>query len=313
VQQVRTWVIGAGGLVGSAVVRRPELDVFDGASIPWGSEAALSVLETELNRFSAWADGHPWALVWAAGSGVMLTGEDVLAAEVDTFTGFCERVAVSVPQARGGFYLVSSAGGVYAGSQNPPFGAGTAPVPANAYGRAKLRQEEVLERWCAGRTSITIGRLANVYGPGQDLRKMQGLVTQLCLSALLGRPARVFAPLATLRDYIYVDDAARMVVDDVIAMTRPVEPAGATVRRVVCSGRSATIAELIAMVENVTGRPVPLVHLLPGAGSIVDLRLAVARDHPLDRSLMTPLEVGVGLVWQDLVDQLAAGRLAALI
>jgi UDP-glucose 4-epimerase len=311
VERVRTWVVGAGGLVGSAVSRRPELDVFESARVPWGTDRALGVLEEDLRRFVEWSDGHPWAVVWSAGSGVMLTGQDALDVEVELFGGFCRLAASTLPSTGGGLYLVSSAGGVYAGSRHPPFGAATSPVAANAYGRAKLRQEAILDDTCGGLTHITVGRLANVYGPGQDLGKMQGLVTQLCLSALLGRPARVFAPLATLRDYIYVDDAARMVVDDVIAMTRPGAPS--TALRVVCSGRSATIAELIAMVEHATGRSVPLVHLLPEGLSVVDLRLAQHRDREVERSLVTPLEVGVGLVWQDLVDQLAAGHLAEIV
>lgn len=304
-------MVGAGGLVGSAVVRRPELDVFDADRVPWGTDEALTVLVADLHRFVEWCDGRPWAIVWAAGSGVMLTGQDVLEAEVGLFDAFCRRATEVLPGSRGGIYLVSSAGGVYAGSRNPPFGVDSVTVAANAYGRAKLRQEAIVEGTCGGRTSITIGRLANVYGPGQDLGKMQGLVTQLCLSALLGRPARVFAPLATLRDYIYVDDVARLVVHDVIAMTRLDAPA--TVRRVVCSGRAATIAELISMVEHASGRPVPLVHLLPEGLSVVDLRLAQQRDRAVDASLRTPLEVGVGLVWQDLVDQLAAGSLVGIV
>jgi UDP-glucose 4-epimerase len=297
--------------VGSAVARRPELDVFAASRVPWGTADAERVLAEDLRRFVDWADGHPWGVVWAAGSGVMLTGPEVLEAEVDLFGQFCDRAASSLPAAGGGVYLVSSAGGVYAGSQRPPFDVATPPVAANAYGRAKLRQEQLLEASCGARTSVTIGRLANVYGPGQDLRKLQGLVTQLSLSALLGRPARVFAPLATLRDYIYVDDAARVVVGDVVAMTRHDRPA--TVHRVVCTGRSATIAELIAMVEHTTGRQVPLVHLPPAGITVVDLRLRQHRDDAVERSLLTSLEVGVGLVWQDLVDQLAAGNLVDVV
>jgi UDP-glucose 4-epimerase len=308
-ERVRTWVVGRGGLVGSAVARRPELDVFDAAPVPWGTSDVPHVLDAELARFAAWADGHPWGVVWAAGSGVMLTGQDVLDLEVDTFRRFCESAGRMLPRGRGGTYLVSSAGGAYAGSQHPPFGLATSPVPLNAYGRAKLAQEDVLEELSRGRVDVTIGRLSNAYGPGQDLTKRQGLVTQLCLSMLLGRPATVFAPLETLRDFIYVDDAARIVADDVVAMASSNETS--CVRRVVCSGRSVSIAELIAMVEQVAGHPMALVHLLSeGSSSPLDLRLWARPDARVERMLATPLESGVRRVWADLVDQLAAGRLA---
>ncbi|MFC5678218.1 NAD-dependent epimerase/dehydratase family protein, partial [Aeromicrobium endophyticum] len=303
--------VGRGGLVGSAIARRPELDVFDAVPVPWGTPDAPHVLDAELSRFVAWADGRPWAVVWAAGSGVMLTGEDVLDLEVATFRRFCASGEQVLPRGRGGVYLVSSAGGTYAGSQRPPFGLSTTPVPLNAYGRAKLAQEDALEELSGGHVDVTIGRLSNAYGPGQDLTKRQGLVTQLCLSMLMGRPATVFAPLETLRDFVYVDDAARIVADDVVAMASSDQVS--CVRRIVCSGRSVSIAELIAMVEQVAGHPLPLVHLLAaGSDSPVDLRLRSDPDPRIERMLATPLETGVNLVWADLVDRLAAGRLSEI-
>lgn len=308
--RVKTWVIGRGGLVGSAVARRRELEMFDSAPVSWHDDA-MSVLGAELDRFAEWVGDDPWGLVWAAGSGVMSTGQHVLDAELATFGRFCSRAATTLPMRGGGIYLVSSAGGTYAGSSRPPFDVHTLPAPLNAYGRTKLAQEEVLRTVCSPRLQITIGRLANVYGPGQDLTKLQGLVTQLCLSALLGRSATVFAPLSTLRDYIYVDDAAHIVVDDVIRMAdgrgSPLE------HRVVCSGRSTSIAELITLVEDHTGRLLPLVHLLPGESYIVDLRLRAVREQSVERMLATPLESGVNLVWQDLVDRLATGQLVDLV
>lgn len=309
--RVKTWVIGRGGLVGSAVARRPELEVFDGVRIPWGTDEVGSLLEQELDRFSAWVGDEPWGLVWAAGSGVMYTGQAALDAELETFSAFCGRAAGVLPDRKGGLYLVSSAGGAYAGSRQPPFDVRTAPEPLNAYGRTKLAQEAELERVCGERLWLTIGRLANVYGPGQDLTKQQGLVTQLSLSALLGRTARVFAPMVTLRDYIYVDDSARIIAADVVRMAScdgaPLE------RRVVCSGRSTSIAELVMMVEHCAGRLIPVVHVLPGEPYILDLRLGSGPGHSVDRMLSTPLETGVSLVWQDLVERLAAGQLAALV
>jgi UDP-glucose 4-epimerase len=308
--QVKTWVVGRGGLVGSAVARRPELRLFDAVRVPWGGDP-LPVLGAELERFVSWVGEDPWSLVWAAGSGVMYTGQDALDEELATFTAFCRRAGDVLPTARGGIYLVSSAGGAYAGSVHPPFDVRTTPVPLNAYGRTKLAQEAAIVQTCAARVPVTIGRLANVYGPGQDLTKLQGLVTQLSLSALLGRSATVFAPLSTLRDYIYVDDAAAVIVDDVVRMTG--SSGGAVEHRVVCSGRSTSIAELITMVEDCTGRSLPLVHLLPGEPYILDLRLGAAPGQSVDRLLTTALETGVNLVWQDLLERLAAGELADLV
>lgn len=306
---LKTWVVGAGGLVGSAVARTPGLDTFASARIPWGTPQAAEVLGAELNRFAEWIGDDDWGIVWAAGAGVMLTSQESLDLELELFDSFCARLPGNLPTGRGGFYLISSAGGVYAGSSQPPFGPTTSPRPLNAYGRMKLAQEQRAIGTVSPTLPVTIGRLSNAYGPGQDLFKQQGLITQLGLSALLSRPATIFAPLPTLRDYIYVDDAARFVVADLERMTGA---APSVTRRVVSSGRAASIAELISIVEHVTGRTFPVIHRLAGGPYFLDLRLQTS-DQVGVPGQVTLLETGVALVYDDLVRQLADGRLAALV
>lgn len=306
---VKTLVVGSGGLVGSAVARNLSIDSFHAAKIPWGTDVAADALGDQLERFVEWAADEDWGIVWAAGAGVMNTSQDSLDVELKVFESFCDRLPGVLPRGRGGFYLVSSAGGMYAGSANPPFGPGTTPQPLNAYGRMKAAQEQRAIEKLSPLLPVTIGRVANAYGPGQDLYKQQGLITQLGLSALLNRPATIFAPLPTLRDYIYVDDIARFVCSDVHRMSG----AGPSVtRRVVGSGRSASISELIAIVEHTSGRTFPVMHRLTGGPYFLDLRLQ-ASDQVGVAGQGTPLETGVSLVFQDLQRQLAAGHLAALV
>ncbi len=61
-------------------------------------------------------------------------------------------------------------------------------------------------------TPLLVGRLSNLYGPGQDLAKPQGLISQLCRAQLTRRPLSIYVSLDTRRDYLFVDDAAAMVV-----------------------------------------------------------------------------------------------------
>lgn len=306
---LKTWVLGSGGLVGSAVTRRSAIDAFDAAKIPWAAEGASAALAAELERFVDWVGDDDWGIVWAAGAAFMSTTQDSLDVELELFDSFCDRLSGSLPHGKGGFYLVSSAGGMYAGSSSPPFGPTTTPKPLNAYGRTKAAQEQRVIETLSPRLPVTIGRIANAYGPGQSLLKQQGLITQLALSALLNRPATIFSPLPTLRDYIYVDDAARFVSADVHRMTGAVP--GVT-RRVVGSGRSASISELIAIVEHTSGRTFPIVHRLEGGPYFLDLRLE-SSDQVGVAGQGTPLETGVALVFQDLQRQLADGRLVALV
>ncbi len=85
-------------------------------------------------------------------------------------------------------FLTSSAGGVYAGSEAPPFGEHTPPAPISPYGRLKLRQEELTVRVLGGRVPVVIGRFSNLYGNLRNPGKGQGLIQQLCWHRCVERP-----------------------------------------------------------------------------------------------------------------------------
>ena len=91
----------------------------------------------------------------------------------------------------------------------------TATQPVSPYGFAKLDQEGLVATWAeATQVRTIVGRLANLYGPGQNVAKPQGLISQLVLSTLLRRPTSIYVPLDTMRDYLYVDDAGTGCVAD---------------------------------------------------------------------------------------------------
>ena len=73
-----------------------------------------------------------------------------------------------------------------------------------------------------------IGRIANLYGPGQNLDKPQGLVSQLCAAHLERRPVSIWVSLDTLRDYLYAPDCAQMVLDCLDRARAEASGAGAT-------------------------------------------------------------------------------------
>ena len=184
-------------------------------TVPWDDEdESVRTLVAEVGRFAQLRAGRPWALAWCAGAGVVATGEEALAAEVRVFERVTGALAASVTAGEDGVvFLASSAGGLYAGSTPAPFDERTSPRPLVAYGRAKLAMEAAVERLAeATGVRAVLGRLSNVYGPGQTLAKPQGLLSQLCLADATGRPLPVFVSMDTIRDYLYAEDAARMVV-----------------------------------------------------------------------------------------------------
>jgi nucleoside-diphosphate-sugar epimerase len=83
--------------------------------------------------------------------------------------------------------------------------------PLTAYDLHKQMAESYLS-WYV-RRGIVDGaslRLTNVYGPGPCSRRPdRGVLNRAIAIALEGQPITVFRPVDRLRDYLYVDDAAR--------------------------------------------------------------------------------------------------------
>ena len=145
---------------------------------------------------------------------------------------------------------------MYAGASGPPFTEHTEPAPISAYGRAKLRSEEIATAFAVRTsTALLVGRLANLYGPGQNLDKPQGLISQLCLAQLTRQPLSVYVPLDTMRDYLFVDDAAAMAVAGLGAVTA----SGRRALKVLASERSTTVGAVLGDLHRVTRRRPPVV------------------------------------------------------
>jgi UDP-glucose 4-epimerase len=198
-----------------------------------------------------------------------------------------------VPGSRALFFA-SSAGGVYAGSADPPFTEATTPVPISPYGRAKLAAEEMFVAF-AERVGIPllVGRISNLYGPGQNLDKPQGLVSQLCKAHATGTPLSLYVPLDTMRDYIYTDDAGAMVAGGLEA----VASAGEGVHlKLLATGRSITVNEVVGEVRRVTRhRPPVVTQPSPVARFHVhDLRLRSTAWPDLSGHALTTFGAGIG-------------------
>lgn len=81
--------------------------------------------------------------------------------------------------------------------------------PPTIYGRSKLAAEELLLQSCTGwGTRLTITRLFNLYGPEHTV---DHLIPTVIAQALAERQLHL-GDLSTLRDYVFVDDAAAAIV-----------------------------------------------------------------------------------------------------
>lgn len=298
-----TWIVGRGGLLGSAVVRATGTK-FTARPVPWENhDAAADVLDSDLEGFIRAAGNDDWSVIWAAGSGVVGTSTDKLAADTRIVSHLFTRIRDSRPAGRGALFFSSSAGGVYAGSTHPPFSESTTPRPLSPYGETKLAQEEILRTTLESHIPIVIGRFSNLAGPGQNLVKQQGLVSQLCRAVVQRQSLNVFVPMETLRDYLDVDDAAAMVrtlVEDAV-QKQPSAP----VLRNIASQRPVSVCAVVRTVQQVAHRRVRV-----GLGTspsskyhVRDLRLCTLFPHEFRGVAITPFPVTVKRVYDDILQQ----------
>jgi UDP-glucose 4-epimerase len=307
-----TWVVGAGGLLGQHV-RAASARSFTGPMVPWHDPGSTrTVLRQGIRDLFAQAGDAGWNIAWCAGAGVVATDADSVDAERETFRAFVHDLAdlgdeVGSAGTRGAVFFASSAGAVYAGSDGAPFSEGTPVRSRTPYGAAKLEMEGDVRAFAAASgTPAFIGRIANLYGPGQNLGKAQGLVSHICRSHLSGQPLLLYVPLDTMRDYLYVRDCAAVVVAGLsgIRQHRSTSAGDAqppVVTKILASGRSTTVAGLLGESSRLfRRRPRVVLGSSPAAaGQVRDLRLRSTVWPELDHLARTPLPVGLAATAAD--------------
>ncbi len=314
-----SWVVGASGLLGQHVRSRAALrgHTLLHAPIPWADPTrAIDAIRRgcdDLVRIAGDGPGHAgWNVIWVAGAGVVGTSADDLAQERTAFAALLEGLSHRVRDpARGALFVASSAGGVYAGSADPPFTEQTVPRALAPYGMNKLQMEELAGQFCSRTGVLTVlGRIANLYGPGQNLAKEQGLISQIARACLTRRPISLYVSLDTTRDYLYVTDCAQMILES-LALVRQTPPTEEAVVKVMASERPSTISSLLAEFRRVVKRrpPVVLADSPNRRFQVRDLRLRSTTWTDLRRCAGTTLPTGVAATVDDVSARMRAARL----
>ncbi|MER6067908.1 NAD-dependent epimerase/dehydratase family protein [Streptomyces sp. NPDC001817] len=304
-------VVGGGGLLGRHVLGVLGNRLSRRVRIHWDDHGRACEQLYALGRDLAEQSAR-WNLYWCAGLAVFHTPAEQVERERIQMSlllaGMNDGLERSGSPSSGALFIASSAGGAFAGSKSAPFTEFSSPVPKNPYGEAKLAIEEeaatLSRRWQLPTVS---GRITNLYGPGQNLGKNQGLVSAIIKAQLTGEPLPLRAALETTRDYIYARDCARMIVtamETVRSRTRGTDP---HVCKIFSSGRPLRIDELLKVAERIFDQPVPVVHEPVAGGANVDLSVASRVWADLGSSPFLSIEEGMRAVRSDLRYRLELG------
>ena len=313
-----TWVIGRGGLLGqsleAAIDATGSLELLwrPAEPIEWSAPSAGAVdLRHQVGEFLRAAGDRPWSVAWCAGAGVIGTSAQTLQLELAALRETLGALAAAGSARDGAFFFASSAGGVYAGVKAPPYDESSPVRPLGPYGRAKLDAETVVTEWSRGTgTPSLIGRIANLYGPGQNLAKAQGLISQICRSHLTAQPVSIYVSLDTLRDYFFAPDCAGLIVDGLSRLRQESserEPGAVT--KILASQRAITIGAVIGEMRRIFKRS-PRIVLGASPKSALQARDLSLRSRvwpELDRRPLTPFPVGVATTAADLLRRLQRG------
>jgi UDP-glucose 4-epimerase len=312
-----SWVLGRGGLLGSSVERQlacrgqiwtPQVPFL------WGNELAFEEeIDRSVEQFVEFVGAKKWTILWCAGIGVVSSPTDLLKGEFSKIEYLLDRLSKCSSQflRQGCLFYASSAGGVYAGSQHPPFTELTEPIPVGGYGQQKLRCEKLFTEFTDKfETSSVIGRIANLYGPSQNRSKGQGFITAICNAMISRKPIQIFVPLETIRNFVYVDDAASLISE--IILDTSAQNLSIKLIKIVASESNVSLGQVVGETTRVFGRRphVVLTQTEQGKHHLMDLRLESIIDAGVAPQTSTSLAIGMDRIRLHLLSELQSANLA---
>jgi len=193
---------------------------------------------------------------------------------------------------------LSSGGTVYGNQAKLPIAESAPCAPISSYGIMKLAAERYIGMYRSIHgVAGTALRVANAYGPGQPARPSQGFIAA-CLDALVhARPLRLYGGGSAVRDFVFVDD----VVGAVLALSEVAYPPEIVN---VGSGIGVSLAEIVRLVEEVTGEELQLEHVDPRSVDVHSVVLDVGLLGTLMDWHPVPITAGLEKTWESWRDTL---------
>lgn len=193
------------------------------------------------------------ALIWSAGRGGFAADDNEMKKEYDIFS----EVISSLAKKHGdnlSINMLSSAGGIYEGNDNIANISDVAPI--RPYGIWKLKQETLIESL---NVPARFYRISSAYGYINASSRL-GLINNLINATFANKNALIYASPYTLRDYIFTQDIARFVVENVVGD-------GELGPKILASGRSVSVNMLISLIAQLLRKRVKVSYSPTNANS----------------------------------------------
>ena len=180
----------------------------------------------------------------------------------------------------------SSGGAIYGTSSSGHVAEDDPCAPISFYGQSKLEMETHLRFLQRTRgLNALILRPSNPYGPHQAMNGGQGLVSVLLGRVAENRPLEIWGDGSSVRDYIHVDD--------LVATTCALIERGVEGTLNVGSGEGHSLLDVVRIVEEITGKVVPLDFHPARAADVPRLVLDVERLRGTGLYRSRPLSDGI--------------------
>jgi UDP-glucose 4-epimerase len=201
--------------------------------------------------------------------------------------------------------FLSSGGTVYGRTHVFPTPEGAPTAPLSAYGITRLTAERfVLRHGALHSVPVRILRVANAYGPGQTGARGQGIIGTTLEHCLSGEPVTVFGDGSISRDFVHVEEIGS-------ATASLVHLDGGPEIVNIGSGQNASLSEVHALTQEVTGRPL-VIRRQPGRDfDVPRVQLDISVLQSLIDFRPRELREGIASTWRDLLSHQGIGARSA--
>jgi len=200
---------------------------------------------------------------------------------------------------RGVKFVYFSSGGTIYGNRNDmfPFVEQDPMAPISYYGWSKqMMENSILFLHRTKGLKYLIVRPSNPYGHGQNLYGKQGLVAVAIGKILKHEPVEVWGDGSAVRDYIYIDDLAKIFVD---LLKKDVK----NITLNIGSGRGYSVNDVLAFLKIVTQQDFKILYQNPRPVDVSNMVLDVTNLKKYVDIEYTPFMEGIKMFYQESLKQ----------